>query len=380
MLMRIKGVKPVTVRRAGKVYRYYRHRKTGATVKSEFGTAAFAAEVASLDRRATKKPLAGTLGGLVAVYRESGDFTDLAPRTRKDYDKVFYYLKPLNDEPLHLIDMPFVYGVRDKAYKKHKRRFANYVVQVIRLLLEWGRPRGHVATNRAVGVKTIRRPKHMRRANRAWDDAERDIVLASASVGVRAMVAMGMFAGLREGDACAFLKTGYDGTAIEAVAGKNGEQLWIPAHYRLREILAEAARDRKERLAEKARKRRVVAIDPPTLAVNAFGQPWTESGFRASFFKLIRRLVKDGKVRPGLTFHGLRHTVGKLVIEGGGTTKDVGTILGDRSEAMAELYSRDFEKKTLNSATMLRLERNERARMDKQADNLSVVSVVDGAK
>ncbi len=43
-------------------------------------------------------------------------------------------------------------------------------------------------------------------------------------------------------------------------------------------------------------------------------------------------------VRPGLAFHGLRHTMVKLVIEAGGSKEDVGMILGDRSLAMAELY------------------------------------------
>jgi hypothetical protein len=38
--------------------------------------------------------------------------------------------------------------------------------------------------------------------------------------------------------------------------------------------------------------------------------------FRVSFFKLIRKPVRDEKVRQGLTFHGLRHTAGKYVIGG----------------------------------------------------------------
>jgi integrase len=31
----------------------------------------------------------------------------------------------------------------------------------------------------------------------------------------------------------------------------------------------------------------------------------------------MKRLEGDGKVGPGLTFHGLRHTVGTLLIEAG---------------------------------------------------------------
>ncbi len=41
---------------------------------------------------------------------------------------------------------------------------------------------------------------------------------------------------------------------------------------------------------------------------------------------------------PGLAFHGLRHTLGKLVIEGSGSKEDVAMVLGDRSLAMGEFY------------------------------------------
>lgn len=370
MVKRIAGIKAYTVKKKnGLTYRFVYHRATGERIMAQEGTAAFMAEIEALDKKvAGNQPKDGTLSGLTVAYKKSPEWEALKPRTRKDYDRVFDYLRPMGEMPLVQIDGPFMYGLRDKAFKKHKRRFANYVIQVVRLLLKWGKARGHVEVNAAAGVEKIRRPKGMGKANRAWHDNEREIVLAEASIEMRAMIALGMFAALREGDACAVKRNGYDGKLIEAVASKNDEHLWIPAHFRLCEILKEAAKARAEKMHRRAQRRKVLPMDPPTLCVTSHGTAWTESGLRASFFKLVRRLEQEGKVKPGLTFHGLRHTVGRLIVEAGGTARDVQIILGDRSEAMGKLYSEEHERKKLATATVRRLERNERRRLSNSAD------------
>lgn len=365
MLMRIKGIKPVTVRKKGQIYRYYYHRATNKRILAPFGTAAFAAEVATLDIRAKElTPQDGSLQALIIAYRKSPEFTQqLKPRTRSDYDRFFDYLIPLGGMPVSAIDTAFIYKLRDQANSKHKRRFANYLVAVVRLLFSWGKPRGFVDSNPAEGVKAIPRPKQMPRANRPWADHERETVLSAARIEVRTMIALGMFAGLREGDACSLLKTAYDGRSIELTASKNGEPVSLPVHFRLREILQEAAEARKLKLKHRSRRYKVIAIDPPTLAVTSRGSSWTEAGLRASFFKLIRTLAGKGLIGSGLTFHGLRHTMGKLVIEAGGSTQDVKMILGDRSDAMGEFYSREHEKKNRITSTMELLERDERMKL-----------------
>ena len=365
--MRIRGIKLVVVRKRGREYRYYYHRKTGKRIEAVFGTAAFALEVAALDTKAVQKtPRDGSLHGLIAAYRASHKFTDLAQSTKSDYQRVFDWLHPIIDAAASEIDTPFVYALQQKAFDQHKRRFANYVVQVLSLVFQWGHKPGLVSHNPARGVELIERPKKMPRANRPWTDDEREAVLSRSSISVQAMVALGMFAGLREGDACTLLKSAYDGSKIETIASKNDEPLWIPAHFRLREILAEAGVARRDGMATRAKRRKVLPFDPPTLVVNSRGTAWTESGFRASFSRLRNRLESEGKVGPGLTFHGLRHTMGKLVIEAGGSKEDVGMILGDRSAVMAAFYSREHDKKGRNNSTMQKLEQTERARMEKQ--------------
>ena len=247
------------------------------------------------------------------------------------------------------------YSFRDEAFHAHKRRFANYVIQVLRLVLRWAKERGFVDRNVAEGIKLLKRPAGPR-ANRPWTDQEREAVLAAAPIELRSAIALGMYAGLREADACSIRRDGYDGARIQVVAAKNQEHLVIRVHYRLRAILDDAASARFIRNQRRRKRTKRFQPDPGTLAVTSRGRSWTTSGFRASFFKLVRKLQAQGRVEPGLTFHGLRHTLGKLVMEAGGAKEDIGLILGDRSLAMATFYSREHDKIGRTDAVVRRLE------------------------
>jgi integrase len=297
-----------------------------------------------------------SIGQLIAAYKISIEFQSLRPLTRKDYSRVCGWLSRYTDTPVADLDGGAIYRLRDQAFSDHKWRFANYIVQVIRLLLSWAKGRGLVKENPALGIKLLKRPANVERANRPWLDAERKTVLEAAAIELKVFIAIGMYTGLREADVCALTRQAFDGKRINTVASKNGERISISVHFRLREILDEAAPIRAARLARRARRYKRGRVDPPALAVTSRCQPWTPAGFRASFFKLIGRLEGKGKVDAGLTFHGLRHTLGKLIMEAGGSKEDVGMVLGDRSIAMAHFYSREHEKQTRVDLAVQRLE------------------------
>jgi integrase len=61
--------------------------------------------------------------------------------------------------------------------------------------------------------------------------------------------------------------------------------------------------------------------------------------WRASFIKAMAALKRGGKVGDGLTFHGLRHTVGTLLVEAGYDLDTVRRWLGQKTLAMAIHYS-----------------------------------------
>lgn len=73
------------------------------------------------------------------------------------------------------------------------------------------------------------------------------------------------------------------------------------------------------------------------------GQSRTSDGFKTSLFKFIRLLESQGVIAPGLTFHGLRHTVATELRELGYDTRLIADMLGQSSESMAAHYSRDAD-------------------------------------
>jgi integrase len=103
-----------------------------------------------------------------------------------------------------------------------------------------------------------------------------------------------------------------------------------------------------------------VSHDAITLCANSRGKPWTVSGFRASFFKCIRRLVAEGDIGEGLTFHGLRHSVATDLRELGYDNRTIADLLGQKSEAMAAHYSRNADLSKKLTGVMRELERAHR--------------------
>ncbi len=345
---RISGIKKATAK--GRVYYY--DRVTGKRITAPFGSAAFVAEVEALragEPEDTPPPRDGTFGGLVRAYKASPEFHGLADTTRKDYNRVFDYLKPLDAQPLVVFDSEFVLQVRDKAFAKHKWRFANYVRQVLHLLFNWAIPRGWTASNPVSAIERIRRPKDMPRRNRAWTAAEQAAVLDAAPPELKLPIAIGLYTGLREGDVLTLPWSAYDGHALTVVQAKTAEPLEIPVHRDLKPLL------------DAAFKTKTATV----IVTGKRGRPYTKNGFRARFFKLVRQLHAAGRIGPGLTFHGTRHTVGTFLADAGADEYTIMVVLGHRSPDMARRYTRDANRKKRAAAGIELLESARRPRPKK---------------
>lgn len=323
----IPGLKRYFEPKTGKVYCY--HRATGTRLKEKFGTPEFLAELAALNVTSTpsEKKIAGSFGALVALYRESADFKDLAERTKADYQRVLNFVADLDAVPAGKITTGAVVRLRDNAYQKHKRRFANYVIAVLSVVFEYGREREMIVTNPVSVVKKVRRPKGMADANRPWTSEERDAVLAAAPVHLKVPIALAMFVGLREADALKIAWERYDGRNISTTTSKAGTFIWWRCPAGLKAVLDVAPRF--EGL--------------PHISATSRGDKWTESGFRASWRKFRIKLEDAGQVGKGLTIHGLRHTVATTLREQGFDPRTIADALGQKTTAMAEHYSKNAD-------------------------------------
>jgi integrase len=324
-LIRVKGFK-IFADRHGTPRCY--HRKTGIAVDLKscpIGSAEFLAECARIAQLAAvaPEPRPGTLGKLIAEYRAHTAFTeDIKPKTRKGYQEIFNYLKPIEDMPLVQFNRARVVKIHDKAQKRG-RRFADRVKALLSALFTWGIDRGYMPDNPASKIKNFGRAKDAPRANRPWSDEERHVVLSEAPAHMEDALALMMFTGLGPEDALTLPKNAYRSGEISTHRSKTDEPIYWPAPIELQNILASAPKHH--------------AI---TLCANSRGRPWTVDGFNSSWAKLRKRLEDSGQIGKGLTLYGLRHTVAVILRELGYDFDTIADALGQATTDMARHYAR----------------------------------------
>lgn len=341
-ILKIHGIK--IARAKGRVYYY--HRASGKRIAASPRSPEFLLEVAQLSVEAARAPKrkivrhhgSGTWGALVAAYRASPEFAKLADRTKRDYENVLRYLASLDGMALIQFTRKACFAIRDKAFEQHKRRFANYVVNMLSIVFAFGRDRDFgITENPAIGMK-IEASSDAAEANRPWSEDECAIVLGEAKGALKVAVALGMFAGMRGGDIVRVAWNAYDGSAIEWRQGKTGEAVWLPAHRELRAILDAAPRA------------------ATTIVTGPSGRPWTEGTLRKFFRTLIARLEQEGRVGLGLTLHGLRTTAATVLADLGADVRAIQAMLGHKTPVMSFHYSRAADKKRAGTAAIHYLE------------------------
>lgn len=290
----------------------------------------------------------GTWGALVTSYRGSERFrTELAPRTRADYQRVLDWLATWDDVSLDRWTRSFVAGLRDRAQREHRRRFANYVLSVVSVVFAHGMERDKVSHNPVRDVAKVRRPKGLQRANRPWSNEEWDVVTKAAPPHLLAPILLGGLLGYREGEMVSVKRDTWNRTTntLARISAKSGKLVRVPAP----EIVAQALQA-------------LPKHDAVTLLVNSRGRPWRLDGFRGSFFRLIRKLEADGQIADGLTFHGLRHRTATMMRQFGFDTRTIADMLGQETEGMAAHYAREADLEPKLRGVVKRFDRENRKR------------------
>ena len=310
------------------------HRKAGVAIdlqKFPLNSPEFLAQYVSITNMLEKDltPRAGTLGKLIVEYKQHPAFTDLAAKTKSDYELYFRYLSPIFDTPIQQFSTPLIVKIRDKIAQQHGRRSGNYVKTVLSVVFSWAKERGYCATNPAAEIKSLKAPKGAPQANRPWTDMERENVLAALPKHMRLPIVLMMFCGLDPQDALRLPKTAIVDGRIDVRRGKTGVAVWMPLPQ---PVKAELEREEN------------VKTDSVTVCLNSQGKPWTVSGFRASWRPIRMRLEGDGAVEKGLTLKGLRHTVATILAEMGMDERTIADVLGQKTIEMARHYSRRANK------------------------------------
>lgn len=216
----------------------YFWRRPGAAVKmnAEPYTDAWWAEYALLLKGTPPPPKGKTFRALIASYRRSARYTGKAPRTRRDYDKILAFIDDrLGGQDVAKVRRHHVVGWRDQ----NSGRFADDLVQVLRVLFEHAVDQGWRDDNPSKGVQTVYRPSGRRKP---WPDDLVAAARATATGQTALLFELLVGTGQRIGDVLRMRWSDVAGDAIFVGQSKTGAELWVPFTARLRDVLRQAPR------------------------------------------------------------------------------------------------------------------------------------------
>ncbi|AHD07939.1 tyrosine-type recombinase/integrase [Phaeobacter gallaeciensis] len=337
--VRVKGFK-IFADRHGQMRCYHRgtNQKVDLT-KSPLGSVEFFADCARISAAAEAmkelQPKPGTLGGLFAAYFAEEHYLELSDATKREYRMCAEVLKNIRDTPVTTLDTPLLAAIHDELAKKHSwdkaNRVRNFLIQVFRFCI----PKGLISRNFAEGVIKKPRPKGTPEAYRTWTFNEVQTVLEAASPQLRAALAMIFCTGQDPSDALEFRKDQVDDGVIWKGRNKTNVGAAIPISGILEGELEKAPVNNAE-----------------TLLASSKGTPWTYDGFASAWQRLRKKLEKAGKVAPGLTPKGLRHTMATWLREAGQDEREISDLLAQDSKVMGLHYSKNAALARKNRKTM----------------------------
>ncbi|MEB3421771.1 tyrosine-type recombinase/integrase [Salipiger marinus] len=322
MRVTLKGINRTSAKLAnGDRVTYYYAWKGGPRLPGKPGDPEFIAAYNEAVAQKVTQPT-GTVQAVLNAYQDSPRFTDLAPRTRKDYANHIRKIETeFGDFPLAALSdrrtrAEFLTWRDAMAIKS--RRQADYVFATFAAIMAWAFDRGLTVAN------PCERPGKLYRASRAesiWTQADEDALLNSAPHRIRLAYLLAVWTGQRQGDLLRLTWTAYDGSHIRLRQGKTGRRVVIPVASALKAALDEAARDKK-------------AV---TILTTTKDTAWTGHGFSATWRKELAKAQVSG-----LTFHDLRGTAVTRLAIAGCSEAEIATFTGHSLRDVAAILDAHY--------------------------------------
>lgn len=326
------------VDRTGKVRVYFRRGKGARTplppdpTSQEFlkAYAAALAGVAAEPKLKRTENAPGTLGALLLSYFRSPDYLDLRDTTRAAYRTSLERLREHGHRSLSgMTREGIVTKMLQPLADRPGARLA--LIKVLRVVIRHGIETGVLRHDPSLGIKRPRSGEI-----RAWNEAEIDQFEAKWPIASRERLAFGLmlFTGQRRSDVHRMTWADVTGDMIRVVQQKTGARLAIPLHSELVAILQATPRQH------------------VTILNTAYGQPFTVDGFSGFMRDAIREAGLPLECQP----HGLRKAAGRRLAEAGCSAHEIMSVLGHKTLAEAERYTRDANQGRLAGAAIHKLE------------------------
>lgn len=355
--------------RCGKERVYFR--KLGSPLvelKSAWGSQALADEVALLLVKLQKdaflrRPIHATVAGAIDDYRNGADFLALAVSTRVEYERILDEMnKDLSCVLLGDVTSGYILDLRD-AWAKRGYRAANIRLQIFKNVCRRPRIKGEIVGNPFELIEKVARPHELGEPNPYWEDVEVEVMVELAlkrkQPGLARAIALGRWGGFRKQTICAVPL----GARIKRVT-ETGQETRLKWVTEKKSVLCNRREDpRLTHLVETTPSRSI------TIAYNANGQRWKPRSLSQAIDRLVEDLAAQGKVRPDLTVHGLRHSRGVELARTGASDAEIMAQLDHATTRAAAIYRRQVERERLADASQDRVDA-EIVRMDKKKNNV----------
>lgn len=326
------------VDRFGNVRWYFRLGKGKRTrLPGEWGSKEFAAEWRKCmsSEEAAPAPSKHTLQWLVDKYVESAPFKVLSPSTQTVRHNI---LKGVceNGGKIILSQLTRTVIAAGRDRRADTPFAAISYLKVMSYLCDWAVDAGYMKENPAKGVK---KPKAKTQGFKPWTAADIEAFYAKHPEGSKARLAMDLllFTGLRRSDVYRIGPQHIKNGIIEFRASKNAQMTYSPVHPNLKVVLSN---HQTTHLA--------------FLLTPVHGRPFKSAAAFGNWFGDV--CVEAG---VGGRAHGLRKTLATVLAEAGNSNSELKARFGWKSDAMANLYTREANKKKLAISGAEKLNEND---------------------
>ena len=319
------------VTRHGKPVWYVRRDGKRIRLRADFGTPEFDAEYQAACngiRPQKAEGLAGTLGWLIARYRETDAWQTLSLATRQRRESILkQVLATSGDKPISQITSAAIAAGRDRR----KPFQAVHFLQTMRGLFRWATKAKLIRTDPTTDIED---PVLKIKGFPIWSEEAIAAYETRWPVGTRQRVWLDvlLYTGLRRGDAVLLGRQHIRNGVAALKTQKTDTEVTLPILPVLAETLAAGP------------------CGDLSFITGADGQPLTKGSFGNAF-----RLACRAAGLRGLSAHGLRKVAATRAANAGATVAQLEAIFGWSGGRMASLYTRAADRRRLAAEAMHKL-------------------------